>query len=63
MTTSMEQVQIINNAKLGKLPSELEKEHPSMAAIIKKSLSYDPSERPALAEIGKELKLLSEGTN
>jgi translation initiation factor 2-alpha kinase 4 len=56
MSTYMEQIQIINDAKNGKTPRELEKEIPGIARTVKKMLSKDPSHRPGIKEILHNLK-------
>jgi len=57
MSTYMEQIQIMNTAKSGKVPSELEKEYLEIALVIRKMLSKDPGQRPGLKDILKGLKL------
>lgn len=57
MNTSMEQLQVINQSKEGKFPSELEKNLPEIAQIIKNMLALDPSERPSLDVISQHLRL------
>jgi len=57
MSTYMEQIQIINDAKNGKTPGELEKDSPGIAQIIKKMLSKDPNQRPGIKEILQHLKI------
>jgi translation initiation factor 2-alpha kinase 1 len=51
MKTFMEQHGVIKNCKNGVLPAELEKRLPEIAALIRKTMNEEPSERPSLSEI------------
>jgi len=53
----MEQLEVINESKNGKLPAVLEKNLPEVAKIIKKMLAVDPCDRPSLETISQDLKL------
>jgi len=53
----MEQLDVINESKNGKLPAELEKHLPEIAKIIKRMLAVDPCDRPSLETILQSLKL------
>lgn len=57
MSTIMEQNLVMSESKRGKIPSELERELPEIAQIIKKMLSPNPSERPTLETVSQSLKL------
>ena len=48
MSTIMERHQIMENTKLGKIPSDLETDYPIIANLIKRMLSRDPAKRPGL---------------
>jgi len=57
MSTYMEQSQLINESKEGKIPAQMEKELPDISKIIKRMLSVNPAERPSLDVISRSLKL------
>lgn len=53
----MEKDHVISESKKGRISEELEREIPEIIFIIKKMLSVDPSDRPALESISQYLKL------
>lgn len=57
MSTYMEKDHVISDSKKGKISEELERELPEVVFIIKKMLSVNPSDRPALESISQYLKL------
>jgi serine/threonine protein kinase len=57
MSTYMEKDHVISESKHGRISEELEREIPEIVFIIKKMLSMDPSDRPALESISQHLKL------
>ncbi len=57
MSTYMEKINIIKEAKEGRIPESLEKELPEVAEIIKKMLSIEPSSRPTIDKIIESLNL------
>lgn len=57
MSTYMEKDHVISESKKGKISEQLEKELPEVVYIIKKMLSMNPCDRPALESISQYLKL------
>jgi len=57
MSTMMEQLRVISDSKEGRFPADLEKNLPNIAAIIKKMMAHDPTERPSIEAISQSLKL------
>jgi len=57
MGTTMEELQVISESKKGNLPSNLEKDLPEIAMMIKKMLAADPCDRPSLEIVLSHFKL------